>query len=135
MSQRIIFSNIKPGYDESHIHRLLSYANYNVMATVNNILTLEDIEYNLINACEWFATSLYVTYHSDKIKEILNTIEEDSEDILQNCENDADLPRTVAYDIGTNSEQSINYSLTERIILLVAAAKRLKYKFDFSWNL
>ena len=135
MEQTITLSIIKPGYDETHIHRLLSYANYHVMSVVNAILRLEEVDFHLHEAFEWFATSLHATYHSEKIKEILQTIAEDSADIEASCENDDDLPKTIAYDLGTNSEFHNNYSLVERMILIVAAARRMGYKFDFSWNL
>ena len=125
---------VNKDFTESSIKRLITYTNADIMDFACSIITAQEIEEPLVSACQWFATSLYVTYHADKIQEMLTTIDEDSEQILESCANDEHLPDTRAYEIGTNSETNPNYSVMERMVLVCAAAKRLNYKFDFSWK-
>ena len=125
-------------YNESSIRRLITYVNADIMNMAAGLIMATEQEIlheDLISACTWFATSLYATYHSGKIQEILQMIDEDSDNILTTCANDEHLLDTIGYEIGTNSEGIPNYSVVERMVLVCAAAKKMGYKFDFSWNL
>ena len=126
---------VEKNFNENSIRRLITYTNADIMDTAVCMIVAQNIDESLRSACKWFATSLYVTYHSDKIQEMLNVLDEDSTTILNNCSNDKNLLSTIAYEIGTNSEGNTNYSVMERMVLICAAAKHVGYKFDFSWNL
>ena len=93
------------------IRRLITYANIAIMNSCHAIITCDDINKPLKEACEWFATSLTATYHADKIREILAQMEKDINQVLTDCENDKQFADTAAYTIGTNSETSENYSV------------------------
>ena len=126
---------VEKNYNDNSIKRLITYTNADIMDFACAIITAQDIEETLLSACKWFATSLYVTYHTEKIQELLDVVDEDSNQILETCTNDEHLLDTIAYEIGTNSEGTPNYSVMERMVLVCAAAKKMGYKFDFSWNL
>lgn len=125
---------VSNNFTSSSVRRLITYANTAILNTCNAIIKNEDITGPLTDACSWFATSLAVTYHADKIREMFSEMKEDIKQVLSDCANDKNFADTAAYAIGTNSEVAENYSVVERMILLCAAAQFLGWKFDFTWN-
>ena len=126
---------IDKNFTEASIRRLITYTNADIMNIVIAIITGDDITDMLNSACTWFATSLHVTYATDRIQEILNDMQADIQQILSDCADDKHFADTAAFEIGTNSETSTNYSVVERMILICAAAQHMGWKFDFEWNL
>lgn len=126
---------IDKSFTENSIRRLITYTNADIMDTVAAIITGQDIAEPLQSASRWFATSLYVTYHADKIREIFKQMEEDIAQIISDCGSEKNFADTAAYEIGTNSESPTNYSAVERMVLLCAAAQSMGWEFDFEWNL
>lgn len=128
---------IDKSFKAEDIKRLICFANISVMDCVANIINNEPHHFaeNLNMAYHWFVTSMYTTYDSAKCIEFLSQIDKDSNEILNDCKDMDDLYTEIAYEIGTNSEITNNFSLHQRILLLTVAAKKIDIKFDFSWNL
>lgn len=97
------------------------------------------IEGSLYRCCNYFATCTYYTYNDD-IKfaaELMQNMRKGSSDILDTFKNKKpmDAARLVAYEIGIVSESDTNYTVADRMILVFCAARKLGFKFDFSWKL
>ena len=99
----------------------------------------EEIKDALENCCSEFATCTYYTYIDDKkfAAELMQNMRKGSSDILDTFKNKNPISaaRTVAYEIGIVSESDTNYTVADRMILVFSAARKLGFKFDFSWNL
>ena len=103
----------------------------------NDDMTL--IDGTLSRCCQLFATCTYYTYADDKkfAAELMQNMRKGSSDILDTFKNKKpmDAARTVAYEIGIVSESDTNYTVADRMILVFSAARKLGFKFDFSWKL
>lgn len=99
----------------------------------------EELKEALENCCSEFATCMHYTYINDTkfCAELMQNMRKGSSDILDTFKNkqSIDAARTVAYEIGIVSESDTNYTVADRMILVFAAARKLGFKFDFSWNL
>ena len=126
------------GFTAKDIHRLVTLTNIEIMKVVESIvcdINKENLQHYITSSLSYFVTGLHATYDRQTIVDILNDLDEDSTTIVEECGTDPMLPRTIAYDIGTNSEMTQNYSAAELIVLILAIAKKYEMKFDFSWNL
>ena len=103
----------------------------------NDDMTL--IDGTLSRCCQLFTTCMYYTYADDKkfAAELMQNMRKGSSDILETFKNKKpmDAARTIAYEIGIVSESDTNYTVADRMILVFSAARKLGFKFDFSWNL
>ena len=108
------------------------------------VAILDDIESDnmrdaLDRCCVGFATCMHYTYINDKkfCAELMENMYIGSSDILDTFKDKQpmDAARTVAYEIGIVSESDTNYTVADRMILVFAAARKLGFKFDFSWKL
>ena len=93
----------------------------------------------LNRCCQLFTTCMYYTYIDDKkfCAELMQNMRKGSSDILDTFKNKKpmDAARTIAYEIGIVSESDTNYTVADRMILVFSAARKLGFKFDFSWKL
>ena len=101
--------------------------------------TDEELKDALENCCSEFATCTYYTYADDKkfAAELMQNMRKGSSDIFDTFKNKTPISaaRTVAYEIGIVSESDTNYTVADRMILVFSAARKLGFKFDFSWKL
>lgn len=99
----------------------------------------DDMREALNRCCQLFATCAYYTYADDKkfAAELIQNMRKGSSDILDTFKNKKpmDAARTIAYEIGIVSESDTNYTAADRMILVFSAARKLGFKFDFSWKL
>lgn len=97
------------------------------------------IEGTLYRCCNYFATCMHYTYINDKkfCAELMQNMRKGSSDILETFKNKQpmDAARTIAYEIGIVSESDTNYTVADRMILVFCAARKLGFKFDFSWKM
>ena len=122
-------------YTVNDIQRIICFGNCSVMNVVERILRNTFDTFMIEEVLEWFATALAVTYTKEEIAEQLMSVDENSDSIAEQLK-DEDAAYEIAELIGTNSEFTAeNYSLCDRVILLIGLAKKLGTKFDFSWNL
>ena len=74
------------------------------------------------------------SYEKEDINTILNALDVDSNEInkdMYSTDNDKFI-KCICTSIGACSDLTTNYTLTERFIMIIAAAKRMNIKFDFS---
>ena len=97
------------------------------------------IEGSLYRCCNYFATCTYYTYINNAkfAAELMQNMRKGSSDIVETFKNKQpmDAARTIAYEIGIVSESDTNYTVADRMILVFCAARKLGFKFDFSWKM
>ena len=132
---KIVLKNcINKNASVEQIKHLITMANVAVMNAVKltielGVLPLEQL-YCIL---DHYMTSLYVTYDEEEMNTVLNNLDIDSDNLLSSCKNEENFVLNACYEIGTNSEiGDMNFSLTERVIIILALAKFFKIEFDFS---
>ena len=145
--EKIILSNLvdKELGDKFNVKYYITQLNKAILDFCVRILDykLDDdmnlIEGSLYRCCNYFATCTYYTYNDDTkfTAELMQNMRKGSSDILDTFKNKKpmDAARLVAYEIGIVSESDINYTVADRMILVFSAARKLGFKFDFSWKI
>lgn len=99
----------------------------------------DDMRNALDRCCVGFATCMHYTYINDMnfCAELMQNMRKGSSDILETLKKKKpmDAARTIAYEIGILSESDTNYTVADRMILVFCAARKLGFKFDFSWKM
>ena len=99
----------------------------------------DDVRDALDRCCVGFATCMHYTYIDDRkfCAELMQNMRKGSSDILDTFKNKQpiDAARIIAYEIGIVSESDTNYTAADRMILVFSAARKLGFKFDFSWKM
>lgn len=99
----------------------------------------DDVRNALDRCCVGFATCMHYTYIDDInfCAELMQNMHKGSSDILETLKKKKpmDAARTIAYEIGIVSESDTNYTVADRMILVFSAARKLGFKFDFSWKM
>jgi hypothetical protein len=145
--EKIILSNLvdKELGDKFNVKYYITQLNKAILDFCVRILDykLDDdmnlIEGSLYRCCIYFATCTYYTYIDDTkfAAELMQNMRKGSSDILDTFKNKKpmDAARLVAYEIGIVSESDTNYTVSDRMILVFCAARKLGFKFDFSWKM